>query len=96
MSEVSQGLGWWQASDGKWYAPELHLDDQASAPVDHPVVSSPTIGSDQVFLAADSAPVFAPADSAAPAFPAVGSDPVFATPDHRLCDCALPGDLRAF
>jgi len=24
MSDVSQGAGWWQASDGKWYAPELH------------------------------------------------------------------------
>jgi hypothetical protein len=22
MSDVSQGLGWWQASDGKWYAPQ--------------------------------------------------------------------------
>lgn len=24
MSDSSQGHGWWQASDGKWYAPELH------------------------------------------------------------------------
>jgi hypothetical protein len=24
MSDVSQGPGWWQASDGKWYPPELH------------------------------------------------------------------------
>jgi len=24
MSEVSQGPGWWQASDGKWYPPESH------------------------------------------------------------------------
>ena len=22
MSDISQGPGWWQASDGKWYAPE--------------------------------------------------------------------------
>lgn len=22
MSDVSQGLGWWQASDGNWYAPQ--------------------------------------------------------------------------
>lgn len=28
MSDVSQGEGWWQASDGKWYAPV-----QAQAPV---------------------------------------------------------------
>ena len=24
MSDTQQGAGWWQASDGKWYAPELH------------------------------------------------------------------------
>src|SRR5580658_196152 len=24
MSDSSQGDGWWIASDGKWYAPELH------------------------------------------------------------------------
>ncbi len=24
MSDVPEGPGWWQASDGKWYAPELH------------------------------------------------------------------------
>lgn len=26
MSDVSQGPGWWQASDLKWYPPELHAD----------------------------------------------------------------------
>ncbi len=26
MSDVPQGDGWWEASDGKWYAPELHPD----------------------------------------------------------------------
>jgi len=24
MSDVAQGPNWWIASDGKWYAPELH------------------------------------------------------------------------
>jgi len=24
MSDAPHGYGWWQASDGKWYAPELH------------------------------------------------------------------------
>jgi len=24
LSDVSQGPGWWQASDGHWYAPEQH------------------------------------------------------------------------
>lgn len=23
MSDTSQGEGWWQASDGKWYPPDL-------------------------------------------------------------------------
>ena len=26
MSDVSQGPGWWQASDGRWYPPHLHAD----------------------------------------------------------------------
>jgi TM2 domain-containing membrane protein YozV len=80
MSDVSQGPGWWQASDGKWYAPDLHPDYQASSPMDQPAVSSPAIGSDQVFLAADSAPVFAAADSA-PVFAPADSAPVFAPAD---------------
>ncbi len=26
MSDVPMGEGWWQASNGKWYAPEKHPD----------------------------------------------------------------------
>jgi len=29
MSDVSQGPGWWMASDGRWYPPELHPDVRA-------------------------------------------------------------------
>ncbi len=32
MSDTSQGEGWWIASDGRWYAPELHPDRQRLAP----------------------------------------------------------------
>ena len=32
MSDTSQGSGWWQASDGKWYGPELHPDSSTLAP----------------------------------------------------------------
>lgn len=32
MSDVSHGPGWWQASDGKWYAPELHPNYQPPVP----------------------------------------------------------------
>ncbi len=31
MSDVSQGPGWWQASDGRWYAPALHPSQQQPA-----------------------------------------------------------------
>jgi TM2 domain-containing membrane protein YozV len=95
MSEVSQGPGWWQASDGKWYAPDLHPDHQASAPVDQPAVSSPAIRSDQVFAAADSAPVFAAADSA-PVFAAADSAPVFAAADSAPVFAAADSAAPAF
>src|SRR5450759_4169120 len=32
MSDTSQGSGWWQASDGKWYRPEQHPDYQPPSP----------------------------------------------------------------
>jgi hypothetical protein len=32
MSDVWQGPGWWVASDGKWYPPELHPSYQQAAP----------------------------------------------------------------
>ena len=34
MSDSSQGPGWWQASDGKWYPPEQAPGYQAPAPGD--------------------------------------------------------------
>ena len=30
MSDVSQGDGWWEAKDGKWYPPERHPEYQAA------------------------------------------------------------------
>ena len=32
MSDLSQGPGWWKASDGKWYPPESHPDYKPVAP----------------------------------------------------------------
>ncbi len=32
MSDVSQGPGWWQASDGKWYSPEQRPASEPPAP----------------------------------------------------------------
>ncbi len=40
MSNVSQGQGWWQASDGKWYPPEQHPDSQLPSPP-HVAAGSP-------------------------------------------------------
>jgi hypothetical protein len=40
MSDVSQGDGWWEASDGKWYPPERHPD--YTAPTQGPAPAMPT------------------------------------------------------
>ncbi len=32
MSDTSQGPGWWVASDGRWYPPELHPNFRAQTP----------------------------------------------------------------
>jgi len=41
MSDESQGPGWWQASDGKWYAPEEAPD--VVPPPDVPIAPSPPV-----------------------------------------------------
>jgi peptidyl-prolyl cis-trans isomerase B (cyclophilin B) len=40
VSEVSQGPGWWQASDLKWYPPERHPNYEAPPPPELPPPSS--------------------------------------------------------
>ncbi len=40
MSDTAQGPGWWQASDWKWYPPELHPDYRAT-PVSTPPAPVP-------------------------------------------------------
>lgn len=39
MSDVAQGPGWWQASDGRWYPPELLA--QALGQVEAPAQGAP-------------------------------------------------------
>ena len=41
MSEVSQGDGWWEASDGKWYPPERHPDYTRPAQVPPAAAAAP-------------------------------------------------------
>ena len=87
MSDVSEGPGWWQASDGKWYAPELHPDaasrgagESIVAPhaYDNTLAAPPP---DDVFAAPATDNVFAPAaDVFTPAATAPPTDNVFAAP----------------
>jgi hypothetical protein len=66
MSDTQQGAGWWQASDGKWYAPEQHPDYKAEA-------TPPESGEAQ--------PAAAPASAPAYAAPAAGYEaPGYAAP----------------
>src|SRR5580700_12352545 len=41
MSDTSQGPGWWQASDGRWYRPEQHPDHVPPPPPIPPPVPPP-------------------------------------------------------
>jgi Domain of unknown function (DUF4190) len=44
MSDTSQGPGWWLASDGKWYPPELWTGPPRSGPAFSPSAPSPYPG----------------------------------------------------
>ncbi|MCC5953731.1 MAG: hypothetical protein JJU45_16685 [Acidimicrobiia bacterium] len=48
MSDTSQGPGWWQASDGKWYAPELHPDAAARTVQYDPAAHAESVPSTEV------------------------------------------------
>lgn len=43
MSDSSQGPGWWQASDGKWYPPESHPNYSAPPPPGPTLPPAPTL-----------------------------------------------------
>ena len=62
MSDVSQGPGWWLASDGKWYSPE-----QVPGYAGPPPVPGPTVGPAGETSPADSAAW--PQVPAAPPYP---------------------------
>lgn len=57
MSDTSQGYGWWQAADGKWYPPEAHPDFRPATPtLAAPVLRPPTQPYSQVLQARVAAP----------------------------------------
>ncbi len=49
MSDVSQGPGWWQASDGKWYSP---TQTPGPAPVVAPPYAAPPYGAPPTYPSA--------------------------------------------
>ena len=63
MSETAPGPTWWQASDGRWYPPELHPDRRNAPPSSAPSPGPPP------------APSPAPSPAGLPPLPAVGAAP---------------------
>jgi hypothetical protein len=58
MSDVSQGPGWWQASDGKWYAPEQMQQPPPPAPPTVPPAYSPAPYANQMTPQAPPSPAY--------------------------------------
>ena len=80
MSDESQGPGWWYATDGRWYPPEMHPDHRADPeppPVAPPPVQPPPVAPPAVSPPPGSTPpVWSPTGAAAPPpvqTPAAGS-----------------------
>jgi hypothetical protein len=74
----SQGPGWWQASDGRWYPPEQHPDAvAASSP--QPTAPGPPVGP-PVGPAPGWTPLDSPAQGASTVPPAPVSPPPFGPP----------------
>jgi hypothetical protein len=74
MSDVSQGPGWWQASDGKWYSPDQvpGTGTTQTAPQPSPEPSVPGPGG--AYPGSAPAPSYGPSPEAPPA-PAYGPPP---------------------
>lgn len=56
MSDVSQGPGWWLASDGKWYPPHQHSGYWAPPPPVGGVAGAPYVGTFQQYPPAGPGP----------------------------------------
>ncbi|MFN3219940.1 MAG: hypothetical protein ACE367_25910 [Acidimicrobiales bacterium] len=85
MSDYSQGPGWWQASDGRWYPPETHPDYVApppAAPAVVPPPAAPAVVPPPAAPAAEpTAPTAGDSTSAPPAAPAAAIGQPAALPD---------------
>ena len=88
MSDVSQGTGWWQASDGKWYRPEQHPDYKPPAP--NPPAAAPAPPAPNPPTPAPNPPAAAPAPPA-PNPPTPAPNPPAAAPAPPAPNPATPG-----
>jgi uncharacterized RDD family membrane protein YckC len=79
MSDMSQGPGWWQASDGKWYSPEQAPATAATPPPTAPPTAPP-------------GPGYGP-PTGPPPFGAPGAGPGFGSPGGFGAPAAAPGQL---
>lgn len=71
MSDIPLGPGWWQASDGKWYHPDLHPSARAAR--NAATIAAPA--EDQTSFAAGSPAVASAPAEAPPANPAGAGSP---------------------
>jgi uncharacterized RDD family membrane protein YckC len=88
MTDVSQGPGWWIASDGKWYPPHLHpsVAQTAASPLATVAAGQPVWGppSDAGigFPGSSPLPAYPPGYGPPPGMPAMGT--LFQDPAVRL------------
>lgn len=74
MSDTTQGPGWWVASDGRWYPPELHPQGQAVPPPPLPAYQDPNAPDPEVAARkAEELPSFADVVPAEVRTPGVGA-----------------------
>jgi hypothetical protein len=87
VSDVSNGPGWWQASDGKWYPPQAPVAPQAfQTPPPPQDMGSSSFSSDAPPLSTPSFPPTMPAapsyGASAPQYGAPPSAPQFGAPQY--------------
>jgi hypothetical protein len=85
MADEPQGPGWWQASDGKWYPPELHPSAQQALPAEPAAPVDPTVAQPAEAVPPVDPTVAQPAEPAAvdptlaqPVGAPIGGEPPFA------------------
>jgi len=83
MSDTSQGAGWWLASDGKWYAPEL-ASPPPPPPQQQQLIEAAAVAERPASTAAHSAPTFSGPPVEASTMPTNGAAHTNATPQKTL------------